>query len=115
MALFDWFQGGDLDMRTIYVAIAMAALVLTGGSAPAAATRTKPAATAFASVGKWRLVTRTAWFGGEAARGYVEWTGLADSIDWPSAKFYDINGRYLSPTEMTGATVVYVGSPFPGL
>lgn len=102
-------------MRCVSLAIAVAALVLMGASAPGAMTRTKPPATAFAITAKWRLVTRMSWFGGEEVRGYIEWTGLADSIDWPSARYFDINGRYLSPTEMTGATVVYVGSPFPGL
>ena len=102
-------------MRLVSLAIAVAALVLTGGSAPGAMTKTKPAATAFATTAKWRLVTRMSWFGGQEIRGYVEWTGLADSIDWSSARYYDINGRYISPTEMIGATVVYLGAPFSGL
>lgn len=112
-----WFGvlEGILTMRLVSLAIAMAALVCMGASAPGAMTRTKPPATAFATVGKWRLVTRMSWFGGEEVRGYIEWTGLADSVDWSSARYFDINGRYLSPTEMIGATVVYLGAPFPGL
>ena len=102
-------------MRLASLAIAVAALVLTGGSAPGAIARTKPAATATATAAKWRLAVRISWFGRQPIRGYIQWNGLADSIDWASVRYYDINGRYLSPAEMIGASVVYLGAPFSGL
>ena len=56
LALFDWFHGGDLDMRSVSLAIAVAALVCMGAStAPAAVASVKPEVR-LADDGAWQVV-----------------------------------------------------------
>lgn len=101
-------------MRLASLAIAVAALFLCGGSAPGAMKQTKPAAGAFATTGTWRLVTRIKLWNGTTISGSMQWNGLADSIDWATARYFDINGKPLSAADMFGATVTVLGAPFAG-
>ena len=108
------FHEGIYTMRLVSLAIAVAALFLTGGSVPGAIRNIKPAATASATTGKWRMVVRITLLNGTTMRGSIEWNGLADSINWATARYFDINGKPLSSAEMFGATVVLLGAPFAG-
>ena len=101
-------------MRFVSLAIAVAALILTGGSAPGAMKQVKPAAGAFATTGTWRLVTRITLLNGTTISGSMQWTGLSDSINWSTVQYFDINGKPLSAADMFGATVVVMGAPFAG-
>jgi hypothetical protein len=95
-------------MRLISTAVAVAALVLTGGSAQAVATRTTPRASANAVASTWRHwchITRA----GVVQQGYVQWFGLGDSVAWNNATYHNIAGQ---PVSAAGATVVLVGQPY---
>lgn len=73
-------------MRLLSLAIAVAALVLTGGSAPAAIRKVlPPTATATASPQWWRCVCLIFYADGRNETGQLRWYGAADSVDWSNA------------------------------
>ena len=100
-------------MRFLSLAIAVAALVLTGGSVPGAMTTRKAAVPAVLPQTKlWRgWVTVT--IGGKAHAGYADWRGYPDTVpvNDPTTWVFIGSGsswRLLSAAELRGATVQVV-------
>jgi hypothetical protein len=100
-------------MRLISLAIAMAALVLTGGSVPGAMTpRKTPVPAVLPKTTLWRgLVTVTS--GGKAHAGYADWRGYPDTVPTndPTTWVFIGSGsswRLLSAAELRAATVQVV-------
>jgi hypothetical protein len=100
-------------MRLISTAVAVAALILTGGSAQAVATRVLPAARHDATAARWRRMVEIRYLSGRIETGYVEWIGLGDSVAG-NARFLNLfTLRPIPSRDMIGATVTYVGDSFP--
>lgn len=69
-----------------FVAMVIAALVLTGGSAPGAIRQAlPPTATATAAPQWWRCVCLIWFADGRNEPGQLRWYGAADSVDWTNA------------------------------
>jgi hypothetical protein len=97
-------------MRLISLAIAMAALVLTGGSVPGAmTTRKTPVPAVLPKTTMWRgWVTVT--LGGRPQPGYADWRGFPDTVpvNDPTTWVFVGSGsswRLLSAAELRSATV----------
>jgi hypothetical protein len=101
-------------MRLISTAVAIAALLLTGGSAQAVATRVLPAARHDATPSRWRRMVEIRYLSGRTETGYVEWVGLGDSVDWATARYLNVfTLKPIRSRDMIGATVTYIGDSFP--
>lgn len=100
-------------MRFVSVAIAVAALFLTGGSVPGAITSRKtPVPAVLPKTTLWRgWVTVT--LGGKAQPGYADWRGYPDTVPTgdPTTWVFVGSGsswRLLSAAELRAATVQVV-------
>jgi hypothetical protein len=107
------FLEGILSMRSLSLAIALAALVLTGGSVPGAMTARKtPVPAVLPKTTMWRgWVTVT--LGGKAHAGYADWRGYPDTVPTndPTTWVFVGSGsswRLLSAAELRAATVQVV-------
>ena len=99
-------------MRLMSLAIAVAALVLTGGSVQAVATRVLPAARHDATPARWRRMVEIRYLSGLTEKAYVEWIGLGDSVNWANARyvnFFTLN--VIASRDLFGATVTVIGEP----
>lgn len=92
----------------------MTALMLTGGSAQAVATRVLPAAKADATAARWRRMVTIRYLSGRTETAYVEWFGLGDSVNVAAAAYFNVfTNRPIPSSDMVGATVTYIGEAFP--
>ena len=97
-------------MRFLSLAIAVAALVLCGGSVPGAMAPTKAAVPAVLPKTKlWRGWV-TVYLGGKAHAGYADWRGYPDTVPTgdPTTWVFVGSGsswRLLSAAELRAATV----------
>ena len=97
-------------MRFLSLAIAVAALLLTGGSVPGAMTAQKAAVPAVLPQTKlWRGWV-TVYLGGKALAGYADWRGYPDTVPTGDPNTWVFVGsgstwRLLSAAELKGATV----------
>lgn len=100
-------------MRFLSLAIAMAALILTGGSVPGAMTTRKAAVPAvLPKTMLWRGWV-TVYLRGQALAGYADWRGYPDTVPTNNPTTWVFVGggsswRLLSPAELRGATVTVV-------
>ena len=96
-------------MRLVSLAIAVAALVLTGGSVPGAmTTRKTPVPAVLPKTTLWRGWV-TVYIGGEAFAGYADWRGYPDTVPTNDPNTWVFVGsgsswRLLSAAELRGAT-----------
>ena len=97
-------------MRFLSLAIAVAALVLCGGSGHGAMAPKKPAVPA--SIPKTSLFRGwvTVYLGGQAHAGYADWRGYPDTVPTNDPNTWVFVGsgsswRLLSAAELKGATV----------
>jgi hypothetical protein len=97
-------------MRFLSLAIAVAALVLCGGSGHGAMAPKKPAVPA--SIPKTSLFRGwvTVYLGGQAFAGYADWRGFPDTVPTNDPNTWVFVGsgstwRLLSAAELRGATV----------
>ena len=100
-------------MRLMSLAIAVAALVLTGGSVPGAITRrTTPVPAVLPQTKLWRGWV-TVYLRGQALAGYADWRGYPDTVPTgdPTTWVFVGSGsswRLLSAAELRAATVTVV-------
>lgn len=100
-------------MRLASLAIAVAALVLTGGSVPGAMTRrTTPVPAVLPQTKLWRGWV-TVYLGGKAQPGYADWRGYPDTVpvNDPNTWVFVGSGsswRLLSAAELRSATVTVI-------
>lgn len=100
-------------MRFLSLAIAMAALVLTGGSVPGAMTRrTTPVPAVLPKTTMWRAWV-TVTLGGKTFAGYADWRGYPDTVPTNEPMTWVFVGggsswRLLSAAELRAATVTVV-------
>ena len=101
------------QMRFVSLAIAVAALILAGGSVPGAITRrTTPVPAVLPKTTMWRGWV-TVYLGGKALAGYADWRGFPDTVPTndPTTWVFVGSGsswRLLSAAELRGATVQVV-------
>lgn len=101
------------SMRLVATAIAVAALVLAGGSAGAVATRVLPAARHDATPARWRRMVEIRYLSGRVETAYVEWFGLGDSVAG-NARYLNVLTLTVIPSrDMVGATVTFIGEAYP--
>ena len=100
-------------MRLASLAIAVAALLLTGGSVPGAmTTRKTPVPAVLPQTKLWRGWV-TVYLGGQAHAGYADWRGYPDTVpvNDPNTWVFIGSGsswRLLSAAELRAATVQVV-------
>ena len=100
-------------MRVVSLAIAIAALLLTGGSVQAVATRVLPAARHDATAARWRRMVEIRYLSGRTETAYVEWIGLGDSVA-SNARYLNVFTLKPIPSrDMIGAAVTYIGEAYP--
>ena len=80
-------------MRSVSLAIAVAALVCMGAStAPAAVASVKPEVR-LADDGAWQVLCRVWFLDGSWTWGYLRWTGVQGQIDWTNAVVCCLQGN----------------------
>jgi len=101
-------------MRLMSLAIAVAALFLTGGSAKAVATRVLPAARTDATAARWRRMVEIRYLSGRTETAYIEWFGLGDSVNVAAAAYFNVfTNRPIPSRDLIGATVTFLGEAYP--
>jgi hypothetical protein len=102
-------------MRFVSLAIAVAALILTGGSVPGAMNRVQPQVKVTASPAWWQQSVRITYANGSWELGYIRWWGWADSPVSPTV-WVSLNGWTQQwPSLLVGARIEVIGQPYPGI
>jgi len=102
-------------MRFVSMLIAVAALILTGASAPGAMTRVNPQVRVTASPAWWHQSVRITYANGSWELGYRRWFGWADSPVAPTV-WVLINGATQQwPALLVGSRIEVIGQPYPGV
>ena len=102
-------------MRFVSLAIAVAALILTGGSVPGAMNRVQTQVKVTASPAWWQQSVKIVYANGSWELGYYRWFGWADSMVSPTV-WVGVNGwsRQWSAL-LVGARIEVIGQPYPGI